>query len=148
MNAVKSGTIEVPNIRISPTTEIKPFRVTWEDYDEVVQVDVEGFGVLNYEGTLNQDMLLDIRTNIAKALTKYGKITKHKASDIIYTLNFKKAKRFNHEHGAYYAYLSMSIFYKKPVKKAAAYQLQPTTELITSIILGEIFIVGSNAKKI
>lgn len=142
------GTLLIKNLRLDNTKSMKPFSVDWEDFDEVVQVDLCGIGILNYEGILDQEMAIEITTNIHKALIRYGELTNHKASDIHYTLNFAKSKRFSQEHQAYYAKVEMSIYYVKPVKKAHASQLLPTTELITSIILGEIFITGRNARKI
>lgn len=142
------GTLLINNLRLDKMKSIKPFSVAWEDFNEVVQLDVCGYGILNYEGVLDQEMAIEIKTNIHRALSRYGELTNHNASDIHYTLNFAKSKRFSHEHQAYYAKVEMSIYYVKPVKKAHASQLLPTTELITSIILGEIFITGRNARKI
>lgn len=142
------GLIQIDNIKLSDDIRIKPFQITWEDFEDCVQVDIEGVGALNYEGKYTKELELEINTNIYNALIKYGELTTHLASDIHYSLNIKQFKKFSQKHGTYFASVDISLFYKKPVKRATAHSLQPTTELITSIILGEIFIIGRNDRTV
>ena len=63
------------------------FQISYEELDgDTLQVDINGQGVVKYEQIITDELLLEINTNINKALTKYSKITGHSAADIGYFL--------------------------------------------------------------
>jgi hypothetical protein len=148
----KTGIIEIKNIALNSFQgkALENFQVRWEDYEDsnIIQLDIYGSGLLNYEGKLTEEMKVEINTNILNALIKYGELTNHKPIDMGYTINLNQTKKHNKDYNSFVAELDISFYYKKPIKKATAYSLQPTTELITSIILGEIFVLGRNVRKI
>ena len=131
------GMMEVDNV-----TGFHPFTLHFEDIGHnSIQVDVLGSGCLNYVGKLNRDLELEIHTNILKTLKHYSECTGHSSADIGYSLTLKDTKRYNRTYHVDEAEISLTIIFKKPVDGVSAYSLQPTIDLISTNILGEIFIM-------
>lgn len=129
---------EIDNIR-----KYQPFMVVYEDIgNDSIQVDISGLGVINYWSKINDELLLEINTNINNALTNYSKATSHNSELIGYHLELFPTKKFDRVHNAFLCDCKISIVFKKPVSNASAFSLYPTINLITSIILEEIFILN------
>lgn len=126
---------------------LENFQLSYEDIGcDTLQIDVTGQGVLKYQEKITPELLLEINTNIATALTKYGKQTGHNPADIGYYFDLQRTKTYNREYYQGETEISLSIVFKKPVKNASAYSLTPTIKLITSILLGEIYIMKQSDK--
>ena len=116
------------------------FQISYEELDgDTLQVDINGQGVVKYEQIITDELLLEINTNINKALTKYSKITGHSAADIGYFFDLRRTKTYNRTHHQGESKISLYIVFKKPVKGASAYSLTPTIKTLSIIILNEIF---------
>lgn len=117
--------------------------VVFEDIgNDAIQVDVDGYGVIQYFGKLTNDLMLEINTNINIALKKYSKLTTHNCALIGYDLELLPTKKFDCPRNGFFYQCKLVIIFKKPVPKASAFSLTPTIELITSTILDEIFITN------
>ncbi|MEC4048755.1 hypothetical protein OX284_004880 [Flavobacterium sp. SUN046] len=120
----------------------KPFQICYDELDaNTIQLDVYGIGAINYFEPFSKDLEVLINADINKALKDYSENTTHDASEIGYTLNFQPKKKIDQDYKTQVVEINMSIIFKKPVLGVAASQLQLTIELITSMIIGEIFIL-------
>ena len=116
------------------------FQIQYEDIgSDTLQVDINGQGVLKFEEKITPELLIEINTNINKALTKYSRITGHCAADIGYYFDLRRTKTYNKEYHQGECEISLYIVFKKPVKNASAYSLTPTIKTLSGIILNEIF---------
>lgn len=134
MITTDTGYLEIKNI-----PKYQPFLVQYEDLDDAIQVDITGIGVLKYFNTISEDLKLEITTNINNQLVKYQKTTGHNAADIGFSITYQPNKKLNSNTNTVVTGVDISIFFKKPVKNASAYSLQPTITLISLILLNEIF---------
>jgi hypothetical protein len=135
------GDFVITNISKHP-----PIKVQFQEVGiDAIQVDITGTGVIDYDGTSFDEFELMIHTNINNHLKKYSNLTGHNSAEIGYDFTLTPTKRFDRELQNLIADLRLNIVFKKPVKGANAYQLTPTIQLITSTILGEIFILPRNA---
>jgi hypothetical protein len=132
----ETGQLEIKNL-----PKAAPFQVNYEDYStaDAIQVDIQGIGVFKFFEPISDEILTEIHTNINKQLTIYGKKTGHNPANIGYFLDLKQQKKLNQSTNTLVVSCSISIFFKKPVKNATVYSLQPTITLISLIILCEIF---------
>ena len=136
-------TIDRGCIQLANTTGYAPFTINFEDMEEAVQVDVSGRGLLNFRCDLDADLELEIHTLIENALREYSTRTSHDSSRIGYSINLLQSNTLNRKWGVFETDVELTIIFQKPEKvaHATASQLQPTIELITNYILGEVFIL-------
>jgi hypothetical protein len=135
------GVLEVKN-----QPKYAPFTVEYEDFAEAdaIQVDIIGIGIFRYFEGISDEILLEINTNINRKLTIYGNKTGHNAANIGWYLNLKPLKKLNISTNTLVFGADVSLFFKKPVKNATCYSLQPTITLISLIVLSEIFHLRTN----
>lgn len=138
MNKTKpKGEMTLPNVG-----KYEPFKIIYDEIDqETIQLDILGYGCINYFDNLDKEIELEINININNQLKDYAEITGHNSADIGYTLNLSKTKILNRKYNTLEAGVEMSVIFKKPVYSATTFQLRPTIELISSMIIAEIFIV-------
>ena len=131
-----TGQLQIKNL-----PKAAPFKVNYEDYPtaDAIQVDVDGIGVFRFFEPISDEILTEINTNINRQLTIYGKKTGHNAANIGYFMTLKPLKKLNQNTNTGVVGVNVSMFFKKPVKGATIYALQPTITLISLIILCEIF---------
>jgi len=98
---------------------------------------------MRYPQKITDELLIEINTNINNSLTKYGKQCGHLASNIGYFFTLRETKTYNREHHQGETQISLSIVFKKPVKNASAFSLTPTIKRISTLILGEVFILNT-----
>ncbi len=136
-----NGVLEVKN-----QPKYAPFTVEFEDFSDAdaIQVDISGFGIFRYFEAISDEILLEINTNITKQLTIYGNKTGHNAANIGWYLNLKPVKKLNRSTNTLVLDAEISLFFKKPVRNASIYSLQPTITLIALIVLSEIFHLATN----
>jgi hypothetical protein len=130
-------------MEINHLPKYQPFLVDYVDMDSAIQVDCSGTGVLDFFDPLNEDLKVEINANINNALKNYGQKTGHNASYIGYNLTFLPTNKIDSKYNTQVIGIELVIVFKKPVKNVSIYALQPSIRLITSIILGEIFILKS-----
>ncbi|MCG2611499.1 hypothetical protein LZZ90_08260 [Flavobacterium sp. SM15] len=136
IKTTSKGQMFLPNVG-----KYKPFSITYDEIDnETIQLDIVGYGCINYFDQLDKEIELEINININNQLKDYTELTGHDSSEIEYSLNLKPTKILNRQYNTLEAGVEMSIVFKKPVQNASTYQLQPTIELISSMVLAEIFI--------
>lgn len=131
-----SGIIDIPFNKIYPDIQISFSDVG----NDVIQADIIGTGLLKYDGKVDTGLLLEINTNILNQFKNYSDYTGHLSSDIGHQLSLVPTKKYNRKHQAYEYQLEATIVFKKPVKGASAYSLQPTITVLSSIIIEEVFI--------
>lgn len=136
MITTEKGELEIKNL-----PKYEPFLLEYDDLDEAIQVDCTGIGALNFFDPFNKELECEINTNINNALKNYGKKTGHNASNIGYSLTFTPTNKLDRQHNVVQMRVELSIVFKKPVPNVNACCLTPSISLITSIILGEIFIL-------
>ena len=136
MITTEKGELEIKNL-----PKYNPFLLEYEDLDDAIQVDCTGLGALNFFDPFNKELELEINTNINNALNNYGKKTGHNASNIGYSLTLIPTNKLDRQHNVVQMGVELTIIFKKPVPNASSYSLTPSISLITSIILGEIFIL-------
>lgn len=131
-----TGQLQIKNL-----PKAAPFKVNYEDYPtaDAIQVDIDGIGVFRFFEPISDEILTEIHTNINKQLTIYGKKTGHNPANIGYYFELKPEKKLNQSTNTLVVSINVSFFFKKPVKNASCYSLQPTITLISLIILCEIF---------
>jgi hypothetical protein len=131
------GVILIPNL-----PKYEPFKVTYDEIDtNTVQVDCVGTGCVNYFEKLDAEIEMEINIGINNRLREYSELTGHNSEDIGYSLKFNQSTTLNRKYNTLETSVELSIVFKKPVVEATTHSLTPTIELITSIILSEIFIL-------
>jgi hypothetical protein len=129
-------------IKIENMDGYQPFQIHYDELNEdTIQLDVYGCGAINYNEKFTKDLEIQIHTDINKALKEYSEISTHDSSEIGYTLNFLPKKRIDQDYKTQVVEIDMSIVFKKPILGADASQLELSSELITSTILAEIYIL-------
>lgn len=129
-------------LQIQNVAKLDPFKIQFSELNsETIQVDISGYGCLNYFDSIDKEIELEININISNQLRDYAEITGHNSADIGYSYTLTPTKKLNRKYNTLEAGVEISLLFKKPVLEASAYQLQPTIELISSIILAEIFIM-------
>lgn len=127
---------------IQNAPKYKPFKVEYAEIDDnTLQLDVTGYGCINYFENLSEEIKLEINTDINNRLKDYQEITGHNSSEIGYSFELKQTKNLNRKYNTLETGAEISIVFNKPVIGACAKSLEPTIELISSIILSEIFIL-------
>lgn len=142
MIATSIGRIEIKNLPLTA-----PFQVDFADYGDSIQLDISGIGVFKFFEPISDDLITEINTNINNSLSNYGDLTGHNAADIGYSITYSPKKKLNRSTNTGVVGVDISIFFKKPVPTASAYQLEPTITLISVLILEEIFYLPQNEYK-
>jgi hypothetical protein len=120
----------------------KPIEITFIQLEnEILQVDIQGKGLLNFYEKYTQDLYLEIYTNVQKAISK----RKEEIDEYGIFININPLNKIDRNYNLQLIEFDISLYFQNPFENSKVENLKSFISFISNIITKEIILLNRTA---